>query len=65
MKGAFDKILSVLTSVCYVNPVSHSRQNPLGLIIALDENNEATGELFWDDGDSIGESVMSMCCFPS
>uniref|UniRef100_A0A8C9UM29 Sucrase-isomaltase, intestinal n=1 Tax=Spermophilus dauricus TaxID=99837 RepID=A0A8C9UM29_SPEDA len=33
-----------------------SRQNPLGLIIALDENNEASGELFWDDGESIGES---------
>ncbi|XP_048193677.1 maltase-glucoamylase-like [Perognathus longimembris pacificus] len=29
-----------------------SRQNPLGLIIALDENNEARGELFWDDGQS-------------
>ncbi|XP_006887298.1 PREDICTED: maltase-glucoamylase, intestinal-like [Elephantulus edwardii] len=29
-----------------------SRQNPLGLIIALDENKEAKGELFWDDGDS-------------
>uniref|UniRef100_A0A287DB05 P-type domain-containing protein n=1 Tax=Ictidomys tridecemlineatus TaxID=43179 RepID=A0A287DB05_ICTTR len=38
------------------------RQNPLGLIIALDENNEASGELFWDDGESIGESVMRMCC---
>ncbi|XP_052541641.1 sucrase-isomaltase, intestinal [Tympanuchus pallidicinctus] len=31
-----------------------SRQNPLGLIIALDENNEASGELFWDDGESTG-----------
>ncbi|XP_023568521.1 maltase-glucoamylase, intestinal [Octodon degus] len=29
-----------------------SRQNPLGLIIALDENKEAKGELFWDDGES-------------
>lgn len=29
-----------------------SRKNPLGLIIALDDNSEAKGELFWDDGES-------------
>ncbi|XP_047912381.2 maltase-glucoamylase-like [Anser cygnoides] len=29
-----------------------SRKNPMGLIIALDDNEEATGELFWDDGES-------------
>ncbi|XP_075583620.1 maltase-glucoamylase-like [Pelecanus crispus] len=29
-----------------------SRKNPMGLIIALDDNNEAVGELFWDDGES-------------
>uniref|UniRef100_A0A2K5D9Z6 alpha-glucosidase n=1 Tax=Aotus nancymaae TaxID=37293 RepID=A0A2K5D9Z6_AOTNA len=32
-----------------------SRKNPLGLIIALDENKEAKGELFWDDGQTKGE----------
>ncbi|XP_064576785.1 sucrase-isomaltase, intestinal [Zonotrichia leucophrys gambelii] len=31
-----------------------SRKNPMGLIIALDINNEASGDLFWDDGDSTG-----------
>lgn len=31
-----------------------SRRNPMGLIVALDDNNEAAGELFWDDGDSRG-----------
>ncbi|XP_030650308.1 maltase-glucoamylase, intestinal [Chanos chanos] len=31
-----------------------SRRNPMGLIIALDDRNEASGELFWDDGDSRG-----------
>ncbi|XP_041323927.1 sucrase-isomaltase, intestinal [Pyrgilauda ruficollis] len=29
-----------------------SRKNPMGLIIALDINNEASGDLFWDDGES-------------
>uniref|UniRef100_A0A669Q5G8 alpha-glucosidase n=1 Tax=Phasianus colchicus TaxID=9054 RepID=A0A669Q5G8_PHACC len=35
-----------------------SRRNPLGLIIALDENNAASGELFWDDGESTGELLL-------
>lgn len=39
----------------HINLVSHSRRNPLGLIIALDENKEAKGELFWDDGETKGE----------
>lgn len=33
---------------------SHSRRSPMGLIIALDDNNQASGELFWDDGESRG-----------
>ncbi|XP_051801835.1 LOW QUALITY PROTEIN: sucrase-isomaltase, intestinal-like [Acanthochromis polyacanthus] len=32
--------------------LTYSRRNPMGLIIALDDNNQAAGELFWDDGDS-------------
>ncbi|XP_069737638.1 maltase-glucoamylase-like [Phaenicophaeus curvirostris] len=31
-----------------------SRKNPMGLIIALDDNGEAVGDLFWDDGESTG-----------
>ncbi|XP_028817377.1 maltase-glucoamylase, intestinal isoform X2 [Denticeps clupeoides] len=31
---------------------TYSRRSPMGLIIALDDNNSASGELFWDDGDS-------------
>uniref|UniRef100_A0A087Y481 alpha-glucosidase n=1 Tax=Poecilia formosa TaxID=48698 RepID=A0A087Y481_POEFO len=31
---------------------THSRRNPMGLIVTLDDNNQAAGELFWDDGDS-------------
>uniref|UniRef100_A0A4W4HER0 alpha-glucosidase n=1 Tax=Electrophorus electricus TaxID=8005 RepID=A0A4W4HER0_ELEEL len=33
---------------------TNSRRSPMGLIIALDDNNQASGELFWDDGDSRG-----------
>lgn len=34
-----------------------SRLNPMGLIIALDDNGKASGELFWDDGESRGTNV--------
>ncbi|XP_008581186.1 PREDICTED: maltase-glucoamylase, intestinal [Galeopterus variegatus] len=43
-----------------------SRQNPLGLIIALDENKEAKGELFWDDGeteDTVANNAYILCEF--
>ena len=40
-----------------VNLFPNSRKNPLGLLIALDENKEARGELFWDDGQSKGECL--------
>lgn len=30
-----------------------SRNNPFGLIIALDDNNQASGSLYWDGGDTI------------
>lgn len=33
---------------------SLSRLHPMGLIVALDDNKAASGELFWDDGDSRG-----------
>ncbi|XP_029818190.1 sucrase-isomaltase, intestinal [Manacus vitellinus] len=36
------------------NTTVASRRNPMGLIIALDDNNNATGDLFWDDGESTG-----------
>lgn len=42
-----------LTYVCVYVYVS-SRNNPMGLIVALDDKNQAAGELFWDDGDSRG-----------
>ncbi|XP_075013544.1 sucrase-isomaltase, intestinal isoform X1 [Calonectris borealis] len=36
------------------NTTVASRKNPMGLIIALDDNNAASGDLFWDDGESTG-----------
>uniref|UniRef100_A0A8C2M1A0 P-type domain-containing protein n=1 Tax=Cricetulus griseus TaxID=10029 RepID=A0A8C2M1A0_CRIGR len=38
-----------------------SRMNPLGLLIALDENKEARGELFWDDGKSKEPQPINLC----
>ncbi|XP_048581459.1 sucrase-isomaltase, intestinal [Nematostella vectensis] len=35
------------------NNTMFSRKNNMGIIVALDENNEARGELFWDDGESV------------
>lgn len=40
-------------SVCIYGYIS-SRRNPMGLLVALDDNNQAAGELFWDDGDTRG-----------
>ncbi|XP_015266282.1 PREDICTED: sucrase-isomaltase, intestinal [Gekko japonicus] len=34
------------------NTTVYSRVNPMGLIIALDDNQQAQGELYWDDGES-------------
>ncbi|XP_041660826.1 maltase-glucoamylase, intestinal [Cheilinus undulatus] len=31
---------------------TYSRRRPMGLIVALDDKDQAAGELFWDDGDS-------------
>ncbi|KAL5015728.1 hypothetical protein ScPMuIL_005317, partial [Solemya velum] len=44
------------------NTTVYSRQNAMGLIIALDENSKAEGTLFWDDGDSI-DSIGAFQCF--
>ncbi len=41
-----------------------SRQNTFELLVYPDENNEAKGELFWDDGQSIGQLSTSNKFFP-
>lgn len=30
----------------------------MGLIVALDDTGSASGDLFWDDGESLGEISM-------
>ncbi|ELT99254.1 hypothetical protein CAPTEDRAFT_104310 [Capitella teleta] len=37
------------------NTTVTSRQHPLGLIVALDADSQATGSLFWDDGEELGK----------
>lgn len=32
-----------------------SRKNPLGLIVAMNDDKKAEGSFFWDDGEGIGE----------
>jgi hypothetical protein len=40
----------------------NSRRNPFGLIVSLDDVGEATGSMFWDDGDSIGRKCLLIAC---
>jgi len=35
------------------NNTAFSRKKPMGLIVALGDEGEASGQLFWDDGESI------------
>lgn len=39
-----------------------SRKNPLSLLVALDGDGKARGNLFWDDGVSIGKHARA-CVF--
>lgn len=41
--------------------LNYSRKNPFGLLIAPNENREAFGFIFWDDGDSL--SKYKLCFF--
>lgn len=36
------------------NTTTNSRKNNFELLITLDHMNEAKGELYWDDGDTLG-----------
>ena len=42
----------------------YSRQNAFGLRVALNKNEKASGDLFWDDGDSVG-TLYSQLLFTS
>uniref|UniRef100_A0A8C7A103 alpha-glucosidase n=1 Tax=Nothoprocta perdicaria TaxID=30464 RepID=A0A8C7A103_NOTPE len=45
----------ILPTQAPATTTTRSRLNPFGLTIALDDQGEASGSLFWDDGDSIGK----------
>lgn len=40
-----------------------SRTNPFSLLVALTTNGDASGALYWDDGDSIGKEILSTLLF--
>jgi len=44
---------SILPTQEPANSTMWSRANPMGLIVALDDTSQASGMLFWDDGESI------------
>lgn len=35
----------------------------MSLIVALGDGGEASGQLFWDDGESIGQLLSHSCCY--
>lgn len=39
-----------------------SRENPMGLLVALDDEGFALGELFWDDGEGLGKNKQHFAC---
>ncbi|CAF3413409.1 unnamed protein product [Rotaria sp. Silwood1] len=44
---------AILPTQGYANNTKYSRDNPFSLIIVLDSNGNAEGDLFYDDGESI------------
>ncbi len=38
------------------------RSNPFTLLVASSESGNANGNLFWDDGDSLGMSSLIILC---
>ncbi|CAF0830464.1 unnamed protein product [Didymodactylos carnosus] len=44
---------SIIPIQQYALNTNLSRQNPMSLLVALDQNQTAGGSLFWDDGDSV------------
>lgn len=57
-------IYSYVCNFTFVSVYLTSRRNPMGLLIAPDDNGNADGELFWDDGDSRGIiSFLIFCLF--
>lgn len=43
----------ILPTQLSANTTEYSRRNPMGLLVVLNENGTADGNLFWDDGKSI------------
>ncbi|KRY13984.1 Serine/threonine-protein kinase mig-15 [Trichinella patagoniensis] len=55
--GLFFKGGSIIPWQIPVNNTHWSRQNPINLLICLDEEQRAVGNLFWDDGEAYDSVV--------
>uniref|UniRef100_A0A914DWN8 Glycosyl hydrolase family 31 C-terminal domain-containing protein n=1 Tax=Acrobeloides nanus TaxID=290746 RepID=A0A914DWN8_9BILA len=61
-----DSLIPVFVRGGYIIPrkrpdvtTTASRQREFQLLVALDKNNKANGELYWDDGDSVVDDIST------
>jgi len=57
LKSSYTMYLCRQWKLCYTPNCRCSRRNPFHIKVYLDADETATGNLFWDDGDSIGNYI--------